>query len=103
MRLRRIYIYIYYIYNVLLLFQNQLVNEYVGEIIDAEEADKRTKWANENNYTDFYFMVIDNNKLIDARNCSNLSRFMNHSCNPNLKAEKWHVNGDDRIGLFATR
>ena len=26
---------------------------------------------------------------------------MNHSCEPNLETQKWNVNGDLRIGLFA--
>ena len=28
---------------------------------------------------------------------------MNHSCGPNLETQKWHVNGDVRVGLFALR
>ena len=32
-----------------------------------------------------------------------MSRFMNHSCGPNLETQKWHVNGDVRVGLFALR
>jgi len=26
---------------------------------------------------------------------------MNHSCQPNCETQKWNVNGDIRIGLFA--
>lgn len=32
----------------------------------------------------------------------NLARFMNHSCQPNCETQKWTVNGDTRVGLFAT-
>ena len=28
---------------------------------------------------------------------------MNHSCEPNLDTQKWHVNGDVRVGLFAIK
>ncbi len=28
---------------------------------------------------------------------------MNHSCDPNCETEKWTVNGDTRVGLFAKR
>jgi hypothetical protein len=28
---------------------------------------------------------------------------MNHSCNPNCKADKWTVAGEIRMGLFATK
>ena len=30
-------------------------------------------------------------------------RFMNHSCDPNCETQKWTVNGDTRIGLFAVK
>lgn len=26
---------------------------------------------------------------------------MNHSCEPNIETQKWNVNGDIRVGLFA--
>ena len=41
-------------------------------------------------------------RVIDAGPKGNLSRFMNHSCQPNLITQKWTVNGDIRVGLFAT-
>lgn len=31
----------------------------------------------------------------------NVARFMNHSCQPNCETQKWTVNGDTRVGLFA--
>ena len=27
---------------------------------------------------------------------------MNHSCQPNCETQKWNVNGDVRVGLFAS-
>lgn len=39
--------------------------------------------------------------MIDAGPKGNSSRFMNHSCSPNCETQKWTVNGDVRIGLFA--
>ncbi len=41
--------------------------------------------------------------MIDAGPRGNLSRFANHSCDPNLRTEKWNISGDLRVGLFATR
>jgi len=41
-------------------------------------------------------------RIIDAGPKGNLSRFMNNSCEPNCETQKWTVNGDLRIGLFAT-
>jgi len=40
-------------------------------------------------------------RIIDAGPKGNYSRFMNHSCQPNCETQKWNVNGDVRIGLFA--
>lgn len=38
--------------------------------------------------------------MIDATRMGNVSRFMNHSCNPNCQTAKWIVNGRQRVGLF---
>lgn len=40
-------------------------------------------------------------RIIDAGPKGNYSRFMNHSCQPNCETQKWTVNGDTRVGLFA--
>lgn len=40
-------------------------------------------------------------RIIDAGPKGNYSRFMNHSCEPNCETQKWTVNGDIRVGLFA--
>uniref|UniRef100_A0A183AMX3 Histone-lysine N-methyltransferase n=1 Tax=Echinostoma caproni TaxID=27848 RepID=A0A183AMX3_9TREM len=79
------------------------VNEYIGDLIDEEEANRRLRFAHENNVTNYYMMKLDSQRIIDAGPKGNLSRFMNHSCNPNLNTQKWTVNGDNRIGLFAVR
>jgi len=53
--------------------------------------------------TNYYMLTIDKDCIIDAGPMGNLSRFMNHSCDPNCETQKWTVNGDVRVGLFATR
>ncbi|XP_027951886.1 histone-lysine N-methyltransferase NSD3-like isoform X2 [Eumetopias jubatus] len=79
-----------YIYIVHASLQGEFVNEYVGELIDEEECRLRIKRAHENS-----------DRIIDAGPKGNYSRFMNHSCNPNCETQKWTVNGDVRVGLFA--
>ncbi|XP_029154906.1 histone-lysine N-methyltransferase NSD2 [Nylanderia fulva] len=81
----------------------QFVIEYVGEVIDEAEYKRRLNLKKELKNDDFYFLTIDNNRIIDAEPKGNLSRFMNHSCAPNCETQKWTVNGDTRIGLFALR
>uniref|UniRef100_H3AR77 Histone-lysine N-methyltransferase NSD2 n=1 Tax=Latimeria chalumnae TaxID=7897 RepID=H3AR77_LATCH len=81
--------------------KGEFVNEYVGELIDEEECRARIKHAHENDITHFYMLTIDKDRIIDAGPKGNYSRFMNHSCQPNCETQKWTVNGDTRVGLFA--
>ncbi|XP_043537388.1 histone-lysine N-methyltransferase NSD3 isoform X3 [Chiloscyllium plagiosum] len=81
--------------------KGQFVTEYVGELIDEEECRNRIKHAHENNVTNFYLLTLTKDRIIDAGPKGNYSRFMNHSCNPNCETQKWTVNGDTRVGLFA--
>jgi hypothetical protein len=32
-----------------------------------------------------------------------MARFANHSCDPNCQTQKWNVNGEMRVGIFARR
>ncbi len=48
-------------------------------------------------------MFFQHYRIIDAGPKGNWSRFMNHSCDPSCETTKWNVNGDIRVGLFATR
>uniref|UniRef100_A0A2C9JRL9 Histone-lysine N-methyltransferase n=1 Tax=Biomphalaria glabrata TaxID=6526 RepID=A0A2C9JRL9_BIOGL len=81
--------------------KGQFVLEYVGDLIDEEECKRRIEQAHEDNITNFYMLTMDKNRIIDAGPKGNFSRFMNHSCCPNLETQKWTVNGDIRVGLFA--
>ncbi|KAJ8247169.1 hypothetical protein GJAV_G00259560 [Gymnothorax javanicus] len=81
--------------------KGEFVNEYVGEVIDEEECRARIKHAQENDICNFYMLTLDKDRIIDAGPKGNQSRFMNHSCQPNCETQKWTVNGDTRVGLFA--
>jgi SET domain-containing protein len=50
----------------------------------------------------FYFMSLKANEYIDATKRGNVSRFMNHSCNPNCQLLKWVVGSTHRVGMFVT-
>lgn len=77
------------------------VSEYVGEMIDEEECRARIRHAQENDICNFYMLTLDKDRIIDAGPKGNEARFMNHSCQPNCETQKWTVNGDTRVGLFA--
>ena len=48
-------------------------------------------------------MSLHNELFIDATSKGNISRFFNHSCDPNCETQKWTVNGELRIGFFTRR
>jgi len=81
--------------------KGQFVIEYVGELINEAECEARIANMIANNETNFYFLTIDKDNIIDAGPKGNLARFMNHSCSPNCETQKWDVNGSTRVGLFA--
>ncbi|XP_030601999.1 histone-lysine N-methyltransferase, H3 lysine-36 and H4 lysine-20 specific isoform X2 [Archocentrus centrarchus] len=81
--------------------KGQFVSEYVGEVIDEEECRSRIRHAQDNNICNFYMLTLDKDRIIDAGPKGNEARFMNHSCQPNCETQKWTVNGDTRVGLFA--
>ena len=48
-----------------------------------------------------YALNLDSGLVIDGYRMGNLSRFVNHSCEPNCEMQKWNVNGFYRMALFA--
>jgi histone-lysine N-methyltransferase SETD2 len=77
--------------------------EYVGEVLDTHAYEARQKEYALNGHKHFYFMTLNGSEVIDACAKGNLGRFINHSCEPNCRTEKWMVNGEVCVGLFAMR
>ena len=77
--------------------------EYVGEVIGIKKYNKRNKRYFKKALKHSYFMSLPNDLFIDATKKGNISRFLNHSCDPNCQAQKWIVNGELRIGIFSIR
>lgn len=48
-------------------------------------------------------MSLRSDAVIDATQKGNISRFINHSCDPNAETQKWTVNGELRIGFFSKK
>jgi SET domain-containing protein len=48
-------------------------------------------------------LTLNSNECVDASRKGNLARFINHSCNPNAVTQKWSVQGELRVGIFAAR
>ncbi|EGZ15800.1 hypothetical protein PHYSODRAFT_263017 [Phytophthora sojae] len=81
----------------------EFIIEYVGEVIDDIECERRMIQYRDNGEVNFYMMELEKNIVIDAKYRSNDSRFINHCCDPNSVTQKWNVDGMQRIGIFARR
>ena len=62
--------------------------EYVGEVLDFRLFKSRTKQYSKSGQQHFYFMAINPEEIIDATTKGNISRFINHSCDPNCETQK---------------
>jgi PWWP domain/SET domain/AWS domain len=82
---------------------NTFIIEYIGELIDNAELLRRMEHKMKNKDRDFYFLAINLDMFVDAEPCGNLSRFINHSCEPNCETRKISVDGNTRIGIFSNQ
>ena len=81
--------------------KDDLIIEYVGETV-GEEAMKEyeaSKGVNDPRYA----MRLSKSRgvYIIAEHKGNAGSFINHSCTPNVRAERWTAEGEQRIGIFA--
>ncbi|KAL0916721.1 hypothetical protein M5K25_014254 [Dendrobium thyrsiflorum] len=83
--------------------KGRFVVEYVGEVIDDALCEQRLWDMKRRGDQNFYMCEIRKDFTIDATFKGNFSRFLNHSCDPNCKLEKWQVDGETRVGVFALR
>ncbi len=74
--------------------------EYVGEVLEEEEYERRKQFYEKSHQRHYYFMNIGNGETVDATRKGGVGRFINHSCEPNCETQKWTVNGEVTIGLF---
>lgn len=82
---------------------NSFIMEYVGEVVRSKELRSRIKKYTKAKIKHHYFMALRSDEIIDATCKGNLTRFINHSCEPNCETQKWTVNGDLRIGFFTLK
>ncbi|KAG8372490.1 hypothetical protein BUALT_Bualt12G0071500 [Buddleja alternifolia] len=83
--------------------KGDFIVEYVGEVIDDALCERRLWDLKDQDARNFYMCEINKDFVIDATFKGNYSRFLNHSCAPNCKLEKWQVEGETRLGVFASR
>lgn len=83
--------------------KGDFIIEYTGEVIDDALCEQRLWDLKYKGVNDFYMCEIGKDFTIDATFKGNLSRFLNHSCDPNCILEKWQVEGETRVGVFAAQ
>uniref|UniRef100_A0A0R3RUS5 [histone H3]-lysine(36) N-trimethyltransferase n=1 Tax=Elaeophora elaphi TaxID=1147741 RepID=A0A0R3RUS5_9BILA len=82
----------------------RFIIEYVGEVIDAEEMIRRgRRYGKDPKHVHHYLMALKNGAVIDATTKGNVSRFINHSCDPNCESQKWTVDRQLRVGFFVIK
>lgn len=81
--------------------KGSFIIEYCGEVLnDAQTKERLKEYSGASN---FYLLTLTQSETIDATKKGALARFINHSCHPNAESQKWQVNGQMRMGLFAKR
>jgi hypothetical protein len=87
------------------VLKGDLIQEYVGEIIDERtKNDRLLKWSQDHpNDPNFYVMRLEPGWYIDAREVANMARFINHSCDPNCKLVPINVAGRMRVSIVCIR
>ncbi|XP_013862650.1 histone-lysine N-methyltransferase SETD1B-A [Austrofundulus limnaeus] len=80
---------------------DEMVIEYVGQIIRQVVADLREQKYEEEGIGSSYLFRVDQDTIIDATKWGNLARFINHSCNPNCYAKIITVESQKKIVIYS--
>ncbi|XP_063950054.1 histone-lysine N-methyltransferase ASHR3 [Daucus carota subsp. sativus] len=83
--------------------KGDFIIEYVGEVISDDSCKQRMSDMTYMGGKNFYMCQVERNFTIDSTYKGNSARFLNHSCDPNCNLEKWQLDGETRIGIFAAR
>jgi len=81
--------------------KNEFIGEYFGEMITELEADRREYLFGKKKCS--YMFKLNEEYVIDAGRFGGKMRFANHSSHPNCETKILLVNGDHRIGIYASR
>ncbi|CAD6231479.1 GSCOCG00001430001-RA-CDS [Cotesia congregata] len=88
-------------FNQLKVPADEMVIEYVGQMIRPIVADFRESQYEATGIGSSYLFRIDLDTIIDATKCGNLARFINHSCNPNCYAKVITIESQKKIVIYS--
>ena len=81
--------------------KGDIIQEYIGRAVRVEALAKLfRRYQHERR---LYIMALDDKTFLDARKAGGVARFINHSCDPNCKVEKWRVRGVFRAAVEALK
>jgi len=83
--------------------REEMVIEYLGELIRTPVADLREKRYEAEGIGSCYMFRVDESYIVDSTNRGNVSRFINHSCDPNCKTAIVCHKGANKIVIIAKR
>eukprot|EP00562_Extubocellulus_spinifer_P012734 CAMPEP_0178547080 /NCGR_PEP_ID=MMETSP0697-20121206/4490_1 /TAXON_ID=265572 /ORGANISM="Extubocellulus spinifer, Strain CCMP396" /LENGTH=1996 /DNA_ID=CAMNT_0020179701 /DNA_START=128 /DNA_END=6118 /DNA_ORIENTATION=- len=89
--------------------KNQMIIEYMGELLRFPVADRREKEYEQSGVGSCYMFRLDLERIVDATMVGCMARFMNHSCQNNAYAKVITVNTEAGMGqekkivVFANR
>ncbi|KAJ2904832.1 SET domain-containing protein [Zalerion maritima] len=83
--------------------KDDMIIEYVGEKVRQQISEIREQRYLKSGLGSSYLFRIDDNWVIDATKKGGIARFINHSCQPNCKANIIRVEGTKRIVIYALR
>lgn len=81
--------------------KNALIGEYLGEVIQENEAEKRGRVYDEMNYS--FLFNITANFAIDSTRLGSKLKYCNHSAQPNCVPRLMRVGGDVRVGIYSKK
>ncbi|XP_078363244.1 uncharacterized protein LOC144647329 isoform X3 [Oculina patagonica] len=82
---------------------DEMVTEYVGEVIRQPIADIRERRYEEMGIGSSYLFRVDQDTIIDATTKGNLARFINHCCDPNCYAKIVTLENAKKIVIYSKR